>query len=114
MVQVGRKNTGCAGEFRAMSEAVNKGYIVAKTNETDLLGYDFIMDNGVELYRVEVKTQDYTRKSKIDGKLFLDRITFNLARRNTNNTKYYYIHYFALFCPYLSRRPLRLSETRPL
>ena len=82
-----------------MGEATIKGYVVSKTTETDLLGYDFVMDDGNRLYRVEVKTQDWVRTSKVTGKKFTDRVTFNIARRNTTNTKYDYVHYFALVCP---------------
>ena len=71
MKQVGVKNKGCSGEHYAMGEAVSKGYVVSKTTETDLLGYDFVMDDGDILYRVEVKTQDYAGKSRIDGKFLM-------------------------------------------
>ena len=102
-MQIGHKNKGTWGELFAMSEAVVKGYVVSFRVETDLLGYDFIMDSGKKLYRVEVKTTDYTRTSKSDGKKFLDRVTFNLDRGNTNNSKYDYIHYFALVCKNLNK-----------
>ena len=99
MKQVGVKNKGCSGEHYAMGEAVSKGYVVSKTTETDLLGYDFVMDDGDILYRVEVKTQDYGGKSRIDVNKFTDRIKFNLSRRNSTIGIYDYIHYFALVCP---------------
>ena len=99
MKQIGIKNKGCSGEHYAMGEAVSKGYVVSKTTETDLLGYDFVMDDGDILYRVEVKTQDYGGKSRTDGKKFTDRIKFNLTRRNSIIGIYDYIHYFALVCP---------------
>ena len=101
--QVGYKNKGCGGEHTAMGEATIKGYVVSKTTETDLLGYDFVMDDGDVLYRVEVKTQDYSIKSRTSGKKFKDRVQFNLVRRNTTNKKYDYIHYFALVCPNIKK-----------
>ena len=96
--QTGNKNKGCGGEHLAMGEATIKGYIVSKTTETDLLTYDFIMDDGKELYRVEVKTQDYAKKSRVDGKKFTDRVSFNIQKRSSKNRTYDYVHYFALVC----------------
>ena len=96
--QTGNKNKGCGGEHTAMGEATLKGYVVSKTTETDLLTYDFVMDDGEKLYRVEVKTQDYCAKSRTDGKKFTDRVSFNIQKRNSKNTTYDYVHYFALVC----------------
>jgi len=94
----GNKHKGLSGEHRARSDAVQRGYITAKPDESDLLGYDLIIDDGKRLYRVEVKSQDSIRKSKITGEIFKDRVMFNLYRRNNRgNTLYDYIDYFALY-----------------
>ena len=90
------KNKGAGGEHIAMGDATYKGYIVSKTTESDLMCYDFVLDDGNKLYRVEVKTSDY-------GRGFEDRAVFNLSRRNTKITKYYYVDYFALVCPKLNK-----------
>ena len=97
---LGGKHKGLSGEHWARADAVQKGYITAKPDESDLIGYDLILDDGKKLYRVEVKSQDSCRRSKITGKQFNDRVRFNLYRRNNSgNSIYGYVDYFALFCP---------------
>ena len=97
---LGHKHKGLSGEHRARNDASKKGYITAKPDESDLMGYDLIIDDGKKLYRVEVKSQDTSRMSKVTGEQFKDRVGFNLYRRNNNgNSKYDYIDYFALYWP---------------
>ena len=97
---MGSKHKGLSGEHRARNDASMKGYITAKPDESDLIGYDLILDDGIKMYRVEVKSHDTSSKSRTTGQQFKDRVKFNLYRRNNNgNTKYDYIDYFALYWP---------------
>ncbi len=99
--QVGNKHKGCIGEHYAMYDACKKGYLVGKITESDLLGYDFVMDDGEKLYRVEVKTSDKSRKSEPTGITFDDRVVFDLTTKSNcgNTNRYNHVHWFALFCP---------------
>ena len=101
--QTGNKHKGCAGEYYAMYDACKKGYLVGKISESDLLGYDLVMDDGEKLYRVEVKTSDISTESRRTGMQPQDRVKFNLTRRNSTNSKYDYVHWFALFSPKLKK-----------
>ena len=93
------------GEFYAMYDATKKGYMVAKTTETDLIGYDFVMDDGINLYRVEVKTADKIRTSRSNGRLVVESQQFDLTTRSNKGytNSYDHIHWFALFCPRLDK-----------
>ena len=98
--QRGNKHKGCEGELYAMWDACSKGYIVAKTIESDLFSYDFIMDDGEKLYRVEVKTRDSGRKSSSTGTMFNDRIVFK-SQFKTNcgyKKKYEFVDWFVCYC----------------
>ena len=101
MKQTGNKHKGCVGEYYAMYDACSKGYLVSKMVESDLLGYDLVMDDGDKLYRVEVKTSDKSRRSNSSGLQFEDRVIFDLTSTTScgNVNNYQYVHWFALFCP---------------
>ena len=98
--QKGNKHKGCEGELYAMWDACSKGYIVAKTIESDLFSYDFIMDDGEKLYRVEVKTRDSSRRSSSTGKMFNDRVVFKSQfKTNCGYTKKYgFVDWFVCYC----------------
>ena len=94
-------NKGLLGEYMAMKDASEKNYIIARTDESNSdFEYDILIDDGKKIYRVEVKTSDFCRRSRTTGKPFKDRVQFNLYKRNTKgNTRYDYIDYFALYWP---------------
>ena len=87
---------GVAGELLAMAEAVKRGYNVAKLAETgNSIGigmYDFILDDGIKLSRVEVKTSDYRHHKKNKNN---QKVTFGLRRHNGSS---YGVDFFALVC----------------
>jgi hypothetical protein len=91
---------GVAGELLAMSEAVKKGYNVAKLAETgsSFCMYDFILDDGIKLSRVEVKTSDYLHDKDAVNR---QKVMFDLRRHKV--ASYSYIDIFALVCPTISK-----------
>ena len=101
MKQRGNKHKGCEGEFFAMFDAISKGYIVAQNIESDLLGYDFILDDGEQLFRVEVKTSEFTVPSKTTGKADNNKVNFSLTSQTGSGyiNKYNHIEWVALFAP---------------
>jgi len=83
---------GISGELLAMSDALKKGYIVAKIPEvgSHFNMYDFVLDDGVKLFRIEVKTSDYREKTRKQN-----CVEFKLRRKNGLN---YNVDCFALVC----------------
>ena len=88
---------GISGEFMAMSDALEKGYIVAKIPEvgSHFNMYDFVLDDGVKLFRVEVKTSDYREKTRSQN-----CVEFKLRRKNGLK---YNVDCFALVCLKISK-----------
>jgi len=90
-----------------MAEATEKGYNVAKLSETGnpFCMYDFVLDDGIKMFRVEVKTSDYRhhKYNKNDQK-----VCFKLKRGNGLS---YNVDLFALVCPKISKIAWIQAET---
>ena len=90
---------GISGQHLAMAEATAKGYNISVTEETGntYSMYDFIIDDGINLWKVEVKTSDYLhhKYNKNDNK-----VVYKVKRQNGLS---YNVDVFAFVCTQIQK-----------